>query len=276
LIAFGLSWLLWGSVWLAGIPLKSGAGVLLVAFGMWGPGLSALIVTRRVFGESWRTTTLDRLGRKRYYLWAWLLPAAGTAIAALLTVAFGVAALDPQFLTLQDLMNSQGIAASIPPEALLVIQTVVGVLLAPLVNAPFTVGEEIGWRGFLLPRLMQLGIRQWPALLISGAVWGLWHAPIVLQGHNYPDHPYLGIVMMTVFTMLLAVIFGWLQLASGSVWVPAAAHGALNGIAGVPILILSPHDATLGGTLASIIGWIPIAVFVAWLVYSRRVPVRHP
>lgn len=112
-------------------------------------------------------------------------------------------------------------------------------------------------------------------LLISGAIWGLWHAPIILQGHNYSEHPYLGIAMMTVFTTLLGIIFGWLQQACGSVWAPTAAHGALNGIAGVPILILSPHDAALGGTLASAIGWIPIAAFVAWLVFSRRVPVAN-
>jgi membrane protease YdiL (CAAX protease family) len=229
---------------------------------MWGPGVSALIVTRWVLGESWRTTTLDRLGRRQYYLWAWFLPAAGTAIAALLTVAFGAASLDPELHGIRGVMASQGFD---PPWLFIILGTLGGIALAPVINAPFAVGEEIGWRGFLLPRLLQLGIRQWPASMICGVIWGLWHAPLILQGHNYPDHPYLGVAIMTGFTTLLGIIFGWLQLASGSVWVPTAAHEALNGIAALPIILLTPHDSAFGGTLASLTGWIPIGAFVVWL-----------
>jgi uncharacterized protein len=274
LIAFGTSWALWGSLWLAGIPLKSAAGPILVALGMWGPGLSALVVTRFVLRESWRTTTLNRLGRKRYYAWAWLLPAAGTLIAALLTVAFGVAAFDPEFQKLKELTPTTGSLPPISFGTIVLIQVLVGILLAPLLNAPFAVGEEIGWRGFLLPRLLQSGVPQWPALVITGLIWGLWHAPVIVQGHNYPDHPLLGVALMTGVTILLGIILGWLQLASGSVWVPTVAHGALNGIAGLPILILTPHDSAIGGMLTSAIGWIPLAGFVAWLALSRRVPVK--
>jgi membrane protease YdiL (CAAX protease family) len=228
-----------------------------------------LIVTRWVFGESWRTTTLDRLGRKRYYLWAWLLPAAGTVIASLLTVAFGVAAWDPELHGLREIMASRGFNTS----WLFVVSGILGgIALAPVVNAPFAVGEEIGWRGFLVPRLMQLGLRQWPASVICGVVWGLWHAPLILQGHNYPDHPYLGVALMTAFTTLLGLIFGWLQQSSGSVWAPTVAHGALNGIAALPIVILTPHDSAFGGTLASVIGWIPIAAFVVWLALFEGSP----
>jgi uncharacterized protein len=272
-LACTISWLLWGFVWLSGVGRLRGVGILLVALGMWGPGLSALIVTRVVLRESLRTTTIGRLGRKRYYVWAWLLPAAGTAITILLTIAFGVAAIKPEDQLFEGVLASQGALPPIPPWCLVAIMTLGGILIAPLVNAPFALGEEIGWRGFLLPRLMKSGLSQWPALVLSSAIWGLWHAPIIAQGHNYPEHPYLGIAIMTVACTLAGIIQGWLQLASGSVWAPTAFHGALNGIAGLPLLILTPHDSALGGTPLSVIGWIPATAFVAWLALSRRLPV---
>ena len=46
-----------------------------------------------------------------------------------------------------------------------------------LLMAPLAFGEEWGWRGYLLPHLLPLG--QWPAFLIGGVIWGLWHIPVV-------------------------------------------------------------------------------------------------
>ena len=273
ILAFASSWLLWGSLWLAGIgPKTLGVAPLLVGLGMWGPGLSALAVTRFVLHENWRTTTLNRLGHKRYCLWAWFLPAAGTLAAAVLTIALGVAALDPSLRAFNDVIAKQGITLTISPGIVILLQTMAAILVAPLINSPACVGEEIGWRGFLLPRLLRVGLRPWTALIVSGAIWGVWHAPVIVQGHNYPGHPYLGVLLMTVWCVLLGVVFGWLQLGSGSVWAPTIAHGALNGIAALPMLVLTSHDAALGGTLASVIGWIPLAAFVAWLALSGRIP----
>jgi hypothetical protein len=114
---------------------------------------------------------------------------------------------------------------------------------------------------------------QWQALLLSGAIWGMWHAPAIMLGLNYPTHPYLGILLMTFFCVLLGLVFGWLQLASGSVWVPTLAHASLNAIAGLPILLLTSHDSAVGGTLVSVVGWIPITAFVIWLYWTKRLPV---
>ncbi len=273
-LAFGLSWALWSVAVIPGAPLHRGWPAMVLALGMWGPGLAALAVTRFVLCESWRTTSVDRLGRKRYYAWAWLLPAAGTLIAVGLTVLLGVADFDPELRELREMVEAAGISVPVPLGVLAALLTVLGVAAAPLVNGAFALGEEIGWRGFLLPRLMRAGLGQWQALILSGIVWGLWHAPVIARGHNYPGHPYLGILLMTVFCTLLGIIFGWLQLGSLSVWAPTVAHGAINGIAGLPVLILTPHDSALGGMLPSVIGWVPLAAFIAWLVWSGRLPVR--
>jgi uncharacterized protein len=273
-LTFGLTWLLWSPLWLGLVGLQSIQGVCLGAFGMWMPGLSAILVLRLFLRESIRTTTIDRLGRKRYYLWAWLLPLAGTLVSTGLTVLFGAARFDFEFHHLREAIEAAGGIQVIPLWTIVVAQLLAAITIAPLLNAVFALGEEVGWRGFLLPRLMAAGLGQWWAIVLSGMIWGLWHAPIIALGHNYPDHPYLGVLLTIVFGILLGVVFAWLQLASGSVWVPTIAHGAMNAIAGLPFLLLTPFDTALGGMLTSVIGWIPLGLFIAWLVYSKRLPVR--
>jgi len=119
--------------------------------------------------------------------------------------------------------------------------------------------------------LLPLG--QWPALLLSGIIWGMWHAPIIVMGRNYPGHPVLGPFLMIGFCLLMGIILGWLQLAAGSVWAPALAHGTLNAVAGLPLMMMTGLNLTIGGPTSSLIGWIGIAACVVWLVLTRRLPV---
>ena len=140
--------------------------------------------------------------------------------------------------------------------------------LALLFNMLFTFGEEFGWRGYLLPRLAPLGgVR---AALITGIIWGLWHAPlIVLVGYNYPGHPWLGVGMMVVFSVALSLIFAWLRFRSGSVWPSTLAHAAVNGQAGFAIIFLSRADSLVAAPIG-IIGLIPMLAFGIWLAATGR------
>ncbi len=79
-----------------------------------------------------------------------------------------------------------------PTGLIVAIQIAISFTLGPLINTLLALGEELGWRGFLLPSLLPLG--QWRAILMSGLIWGVWHAPAILQGHNYPSQPVLGVV----------------------------------------------------------------------------------
>ncbi|MBI5495603.1 MAG: CPBP family intramembrane metalloprotease [Deltaproteobacteria bacterium] len=108
------------------------------------------------------------------------------------------------------------------------------------VNAIVSMGEEAGWRGWLGKELAPLGF--WKQSLFVGVVWGLWHAPLVLQGHNYPDHPELGVGLMVVFTVLLSPPLAWLRRESGTTWAPALAHGVINGGAGLSLLLVRGGD----------------------------------
>jgi membrane protease YdiL (CAAX protease family) len=197
-------------------------------------------------------------------------------VALPIGAALGVYPAD--FVTLsgfQQLVDTQVEAAGAPPIpipiAVLVALQFVTVLLGAFVNVVTALGEELGWRGWLLPKLMPLGAV--PALLISGVIWGLWHAPLGLLGYNYPGVPgWLGLTMMVGVSTLFGAIFGWLRLRSESVWPAALAHGSLNAAAGFS-LIFAAAGETIDNTQATILGWtgwlVPLAVVVVLFTTKR-------
>jgi membrane protease YdiL (CAAX protease family) len=85
-------------------------------------------------------------------------------------------------------------------------------------------GEEIGWRGYLLPRLIKANIRY--PILVSGLVWGTWHLPFVLL--TFRHERYVTATLYFLLCVVLAVFISWIRLASNSVFVAGMAHGAYN------------------------------------------------
>lgn len=275
-IAFSLAWALFLLPLVAGDPTSLSRQTVTTfawAAAMWAPGLAAILVTRFVDRKSLASLNLTHLGDLRMYLWAWLAPIGLSLLAGIVTWLLGLGKLDLEFQQLREAM------AQTPGGSQASVQTVVGIQIAaalsfaPLINMLFALGEELGWRGYLLPKLLPLG--QGKAILFSGAIWGIWHAPAILQGHNYPTQPYLGVILMIVFCALLGTFLSWLYLRTKSPWAPALAHGAGNAVAGLPLLFLSGVDITWGGTLASVAGWIPTALLVGWLVWTKRLPVKE-
>ena len=244
------------------------------AIAMWGPGIAAIIATVFVAKQPFKSLRLNTLGPKRFYLWAWLLPIGLAILGGLLTLLFGLAKLDLNFTMLRESMKSAAGGNAVPAEMIVAIQVLLAFTLAPFINVLFALGEELGWRGFLLPHLLPLG--QWKAILISGIIWGIWHAPAIVQGLNYPGYPILGIFMMIIFCVLLGTICSWLYLNTKSPWVAALAHGSINASAGLPILFLKPgFNMAFGGTIATPVAWIGMALFIAWLVMTKRLPVLN-
>lgn len=243
------------------------------ALAMWGPGIAAIVTTLVVAKNPFSSLRLNMLGAKRFYLLAWFLPIVLTIVGGLTTLLFGMAKLDMNFTMIRDAMASAASGGEIPTGVIVISQIVLAILLAPFFNMLFTLGEELGWRGFLLPQLMPLG--QWKAMLLSGAIWGVWHAPAILQGHNYPGYPILGVFMMIVFCVLLGAIISWMYLNTRSPWVAALAHGSVNAVAGLPILFFQPgFNMAFGGTLAAPTAWIGMALFIAWLAWTKRLPAQ--
>ena len=146
-------------------------------------------------------------------------------------------------------------------------------LIAPVVNSLFTFGEEFGWRGYLQPKLMPLGGRK--AMLLMGVIWGMWHWPLTIQGHNYgleySGYPWAGMLMMLVFTTALGTFLGWVTLRSGSVWPAVIGHAAINGMGALPALFtLGQPNMLLGPMVAGIIGGIGfIALALVLFIHPR-------
>jgi membrane protease YdiL (CAAX protease family) len=272
-MAFGLAWLVQvGLVFgLRGVPgglASLGSGSLVVALLlMWPPALGAFVARRWVehggFGDAglhWPSWP--------YVLVAWLGPAALTAAAALLSLP--IYPFDATFSGLQETAARLGQTLPAPPAVIVAGQLGLALTLAVPINAVFAFGEEFGWRGYLLPRLIeQCG--HWPGLLLHGAIWGFWHAPLIfLSGYNYPGHPLLGVPWFVVACMLLGVLFGWLALASRSVLPPTLAHAAFNAVGPAPLLFLRGMNAAVGGVLWSPIGWLVLLAAIAVLMVSGR------
>ena len=141
--------------------------------------------------------------------------------------------------------------APIPPIAIFLLSLGQGVIAGFTVNLPFTLGEELGWRGLLLRETQGWGF--FKSNLFVGAVWGLWHAPIIAQGHNYPGHPIAGIFMMTLFTTSLSFPMAYCRFKSRTVFGPSALHGMFNPI-GVLTVMFVVGANPLFGFVAGIAG----------------------
>ena len=244
------------------------------ALAMWGPGIAAIITTLFVDKQPFKTLRLNTLGSKRFYLWAWLLPPVLTLVTLGVTLLIRSGEFDANVSMMREALKQVPSTAGLPPaEMLVAIQLAFAVTLAPLINVLFALGEELGWRGFLLPKLMPLG--QWKAILLSGAIWGFWHAPTtLLHGYNFPQHPYLGVLVMIVGCTLLGTILSWLYLNTRSPWVAALGHGAVNAAPGLALYFLKPgFDTALGGSILGLAGWIAMSIFIAWLILTKRLPV---
>jgi membrane protease YdiL (CAAX protease family) len=140
----------------------------------------------------------------------------------------------------------------------------------------FTFGEEYGWRGYLLPRLLPLGeIR---ASVLIGVIWGVWHLPLILAGLNYPGvNVLLAIIIFTFVTVALSFTYTWFYVASsGSVLVAAVFHASTNQFSDtfwVPPL-LSVATPFAPSVVSAVL--IFALVLVVYKLFRRPVHVKDP
>jgi membrane protease YdiL (CAAX protease family) len=174
---------------------------------------------------------------------------------------------DPELTALKTQMDLAG-AHMVSPWFVVIAQVIQATLLAPVLNALPSFGEEFGWHGYLLPKLLPLGGRK--AILLTGMIWGVWHWPLILMGYNYGSGyfgaPYLGLLAMVWFCITSGAVFGWLDIKAGSVWPAVSGHSALNGIAALSLLFLAGEPNTLlGPTPVGIIGGAGFTILAAIL-----------
>jgi membrane protease YdiL (CAAX protease family) len=261
----------WLWFWILKLGLRIGEWVAITVL-MWIPGLLSIlfrVVFKEGFGDvGWR------IGKARFWLWAYLGPLGLASFSIMLALLLGRVTLAPH-LQDQTMLDAVFFKLSWPmPDASavgLLGQRFLSVALIGMVPGFFCAfGEELGWRGYLLPRLMQSG---WPhPLLLSGLVWGIWHFPFIMLTGYAHGAVTLSLFMFTLLTVLFGVFIGWLRLASGSVWVAAMAHASFNGF--VQSFFGASFDADKAWFWIGdygVLTLIPYGLLVAWLYWSRRV-----
>jgi membrane protease YdiL (CAAX protease family) len=171
-------------------------------------------------GGNWRCWLLLSLGFVAYYI----LQAALNAFTGLGSANFG-----PN-------LTPQG-AGSGTYLIIGAIQVLYGSVLGIVIGF----GEEYGWRGYLQSELFKLGRVR--GVLLLGVIWGVWHWPIILMGYDYPGHPLLGVLLMTLYATGLAIVLGYAVLKSGSVLLAAFLHAVNNTVLQVILLFgFTPFD----------------------------------
>lgn len=148
------------------------------------------------------------------------------------------------------------------------------IIIAPIINILPTLGEELGWRGYLQFHIgEELGNVK--AILLTGLIWGIWHAPMIAMGHNYgtgyKGYPVLGILMMILFCMVIAVIEGYVTLKSDSAVPAAVCHSAVNALAATGMMFCATTpNLLLGPTICGIITLIPACIFAGVLLMKMK------
>jgi membrane protease YdiL (CAAX protease family) len=226
--------------------------------------LLRLVAGKEAFGQAGLAG-----GKFWYYISFGLLLAAIYALMTGLNALFGLG--QPVDLSMQ-LIQATGepaaSAADIPNWLLLAIVGVQAVVLGPVLALPIAFGEEYGWRGYLQGELIKIGRAR--GVLLVGVIWGLWHAPIIAMGHNYPGYPVLGILLMALYTIALGFLLGYAVLKSGSVWLAAFLHGLNNQVAAFLIAAVYRPDDPVFSFGVGLYGLIVWAIVVAGLLLLGR------
>ena len=151
----------------------------------------------------------------------------------------------------------------LPPMGGLVVPFAVGIVVSLVVVS----GEEIGWRGYMLTRLIDAGVPR--PVLASGLIWGVWHVPLVLAGvYAAGPSPTVSAVLIMVSITSFGYVIARMRLETGSVWPAIVLHAAWNSV------IQGPFDGATSGAGATL--WVgesgvltALTLVVAAVIYSR-------
>ena len=250
LLSYAVTWTCFTSVAAARIPTRSPLGALLILLGAIAPGLVALALTARAEGGPAARALLGRVLRWRV-AWPWYLFAVGYIPAIKLCVALVhrlATGVWPHFGTDPWYLIPAAIAFS----------------------TPFQAGEEIGWRGYALPRLAaRFGLAR--ASLVLGLIWAVWHLPqfFIREGDTYGQ----SFFVFTFQVVALSVAMAWLYARTGgSLLLVMLMHAAVNNAKDiVPSAVPGVHETfTLS---ASLVAWLTVTLLwicAAW--FLARMP----
>ncbi len=209
---------------------------------MWCPAVAA-IVTRLAFQGN-----LEGFGFKIGELRWWLL-------AIVIPIAVGLVMFGTAWVS--------GIAPFLPDKAaaMLALPLLQGIVIAIGYNLVSATGEELGWRGLLVPELGRFTTFTWIAI-ISASIWFCWHVPVMLAG-GYSGPGGLGYSMVMFFLAMIggSTLFAWIRLRSGSIWPAVLLHGFDNYFTQEFYPVLTATTVA-GGAMLGEFGWYVVLISI--------------
>lgn len=250
-VVFALSWLAAGIFYVSGVDFKSPAGFMFASGYMFFP-LISVIIMQLIYKEPILRNVGISFKINRWWFVAWF----GMIIFNLL--ALGASTFIPgiSFTTespeLQQAITQ--LSEKIPNAnamTVLLFSIFSGLMAGITINAVFSFGEEVAWRGWLVKQFEGKSFLY--TSIVTGIIWGVWHFPLILMGHNYPMHPVFGVFMMIVVCIALTTVILFIRIKAKSVIAAAIAHGSLNATSGISLLYLAGFNDILAGS-AGLVG----------------------
>jgi uncharacterized protein len=196
---------------------KSGYGGYMPLL-MWSPGVAGAVTLKLTGGNlselAWRGSRL------KWIVLAWLVPLTGLTAAYLFVCALGKASF-PDHKYVADIAAAMALKGW-PVAALVLIHATISATTGVINAGGRALGEELGWRGFFVADACALFGFPLGALLV-GAVWALWHVPLLLG-----DVPLPGMINFVVLVLGMSIAFAWVRLRSRSVWPSTVMHATHN------------------------------------------------
>lgn len=171
--------------------------------------------------------------------------------------------------------NASG-SANLPPSPLLLIPlSIISSIIAGFtVNLIFGFTEEILWRGFFWDELKEQGLIKYT--LITGSIWGLWHAPLIFQGYNYGnENAFWGVLAFMIFCVIFSFAFTIIKSKTESTILCGAFHGMFNAFASVFIILLVKINPFIDGAIGvtSVISIILVVLLFSYLFKMQNLQI---
>jgi membrane protease YdiL (CAAX protease family) len=250
--------------------------VILVLPLMWSPAVAS-VIARLALREGFSDVSF-RFGGRRTLAWIALgliLPIVVGTLAYGTALLTGMVGFDPQ----PDSFVARFVGDNASPVTVFVVWLALAITIGTAFGCLQTAGEEIGWRGYMLTRLIDAGVPR--PVLVSGLIWALWHLPLIFAGiYAAGPYPALSAVLFVVSVTSIAFVFARMRLETGSIWPPIVAHSAWNAIIQGPFdgVATGPNAALWTGEsgILTLIVIVVVAVIVSrgtW-TYVRSLPGR--
>src|SRR5574343_508121 len=255
-------------------PIMKGLGQYAIALVMWVPALAAFITVKYVEKIDFKILRINFGGWKPYIFTAIIIPFC-YLIIYFLTFLLGFGKPDWNMEYFKSVFAESKVNIPVIPNptitwSLLYFTTL---FFAPIINGLFGFGEELGWRGYLLFKLLPLG--KWKAYTLLSIIWGLWHLPMIIVGFMYPGYPISGVFLFCVLTFSLGIFMNELTIYYNSSVIAGWIHGLFNSQRlGIWTILFPGVNPLLGGYngLVGLVIWLLLGIITIRFFVKKKLP----